>query len=117
MYIRCAWENGAFLQCDAADELKVNQGQISKIIGGHFKRPSGHAARLFEYAKRRLTESENPDASQELDNAQAVRNQLVNSLFSAWDGTTRGAEALIEILNGARQLSYQGKARLHGPMK
>lgn len=107
LYIRCAWENGVFSQAEAAAELGVDQGQVSKIVNGHFRRPGGHAARLFAYAKGRLEASGTFDTSRDRDGTQGMQNALIASLLSAWDGTTRGAEALIDILNGARQLQRQ----------
>ena len=41
-------------QASWAKVLKVDQGKLSKIIAGKSRRPSGHAARLFAYAKQRL---------------------------------------------------------------
>ena len=93
-----AWKLGLFRQEDAAVFLGINQGQISRIVRGDFKRPAGKAAHLFAYAKDRLNSHAKPD------NIAEMRNKLIHRLLETWDETLNGAQALMGILDGVQRL-------------
>lgn len=99
--ISSAWSAGLFTQVEAATSLQMNQGQVSRIICGKFKRPTGHAASLFAYAKKKL--ESRPDVPVTRDD-QALRSMLIWKLMETWDHTATGAEALANLLEAARQL-------------
>ena len=96
--IRAAWEEGLLNQTKAAHALGMHQSQVSKIINGRFRRPTGNAERLFKYAEQLLKKRLPSSAENEL------KAQLVKRLWAAWDGTAAGQRALVEILDGARRL-------------
>ena len=97
--IELAWKNGLFTQDKAAKALGVSQSQISKIVRGQFKRPTGKAKELFEYSKRLSAKS-----PKQLNVTESLRATLTERLFRAWDGTAEGAQALGDILDGAHKL-------------
>ncbi len=103
--IQTAWREKAFRQGEAAAELKIDQGQISKIVNGRFRRAAGNAAKLFEYANRRLA-----DAQQEGD-AETLRAALVKQLLATWDQTAPGAQSLMALLEAVRRLRGEGAPR------
>lgn len=96
-----AWSAGLFTQVEAATSLQMNQGQVSRIICGKFKRPTGHAASLFAYAKKKL---ESKCDALVTRNDQALRSMLICKLMETWDHTETGADALAGLLEAARQL-------------
>lgn len=104
---RRAAESKAFLQEEAARDLGVKQGQVSKIIRGQFVYPTGLPSRLYEYANARLTERNSGSchgggaANREVE---SMRKVLTDRLMDAWDETPDGAEALAVILDGAAKL-------------
>lgn len=102
--VKDAWQRRLFTQEEVARHLKVNQGQISKILNGHFVRPTGHALRLFEYANSLSVDQPAPDAE-----LQAMKARLIDKLMSAWDQSTQGARALEDLLDVARDLAATGR--------
>ena len=100
-FIREAWLRKEISQKDVARDLGIHQSQFSKLVNGLFKEADGHAARLFEYSKRRRRAVARTPASEE---AEVIRSALMERLMRAWDGTAEGARALEAILDGAAQL-------------
>ena len=100
-FIRGAWERKDISQREVARDLGIHQSQFSKLVNGQFKEAGGHAARLFEYSKRRQGASGRASTSTE---AELIRLALTERLLRAWDGTAEGAQALETILDGAARL-------------
>jgi transcriptional regulator with XRE-family HTH domain len=100
-FIRDAWVRKDISQKEVARDLGIHQSQFSKLVNGLFKETDGHAARLFEYAKRREVAGARAPASEE---AEMIRSALTERLMRAWDGTAEGAWALETILDGAARL-------------
>ncbi len=86
-------------QLALAASLRINQGQLSKILRGEFALANGHALTLFAYAKKRLSE-----AKDEAPDRPLLEAQLTQKLLAAWDGTKEGAAALGVMLDGAARL-------------
>lgn len=99
--IRDAWKKKEISQKEVARDLGIHQSQFSKLVNGLFKESDGHAARLFEYSKRRRGAGTREPASAE---AETMRTVLTERLMRAWDGTAEGARALETILDGAARL-------------
>lgn len=101
--ISSAFEAGLFFQVDAAQDLGIDQGQISKIVAGHFVRPTGRAAELFAYVNLKIAgQGKAPAVSSE--DAPALRAMLISKLLGTWDETPSGAQALGMLLDAAKQL-------------
>lgn len=98
--ISVAWTAGLLDQEEACLALGLNQGHFSKIVRGQFVRPSGRAAQVFEYAKRRLEAAQDFPKSQ----ASALPARLTEAVWGAWDGTPEGERALETILSGLREI-------------
>ena len=94
-----AWDAKLILQKEACLALGINQGHFSKLVRGHFKRPDGHAAQLFAYAKERLA-----GAPRRGEDLAQLRDRLTHQLLKAWDHTPEGANALGRILDGVQKL-------------
>jgi hypothetical protein len=106
--ISVAWTAGLLDQEEACLALGLNQGHFSKIVRGQFVRPSGRAAQVFEYAKRRLEAaggSPNPQAG-------ALPSRLTQAVWGAWDGTPEGERALEAILSGLREIRALARRKL-----
>ncbi|MCD6674633.1 MAG: helix-turn-helix transcriptional regulator [Burkholderiaceae bacterium] len=101
MFIRGAWERRDISQKEVARDLGIHQSQFSKLVNGLFKEADGHAARLFEYSKKRQGAGARAPASAEVE---TIRSALTERLMRAWDGTAEGARALEAILDGAARL-------------
>lgn len=93
-----AWSEKLLSQKDACLAIGIDQGHFSKLVRGMFKRPSGHAARLFEYAKEQLA-GPTPD-----EGLREWQQRLTDQLMRTWDHTPQGARALENILAGVAQL-------------
>ena len=89
-------------QLALAAALRIDQGQLSKILRGEFALANGHAMTVFAYAKERLGEAPDVPARGPL-----LEVQLTQKLFAAWDGTHEGATALGVLLDGAAQLIHR----------
>lgn len=100
-FIRNAWVRKDISQKDVARDLGIHQSQFSKLVNGLFKEADGHAARLYEYSKKR--QKAGPRAP-ETKEAEMIRSALTERLMRAWDGTAEGAWALETILDGAARL-------------
>lgn len=94
-----AWDAKLLSQKEACLAMGINQGHFSKLVRGKFKRPGGHAAALYAYAKERMSGASTPGE----DLAQ-LRERLTQQLLAAWDHTPEGARALGSILDGVKQL-------------
>lgn len=94
----------SFQQEDAARALGVHQGQISKILRGHFVRSSGLPQRLFAYANEVLAHDSSVHQDSLRDEHRELERELTLCLMNAWDRTSDGAKALISILDGLAKL-------------
>lgn len=99
--IRSAWLRGDISQRQVQQDLGIHQSQFSKLVNGQFKGTAGHAARLFEYSKRRAGAGQQRSSSTDTE---ALKAALTKRLIRAWDGTSEGAKALEAILEGLERL-------------
>ncbi len=98
--IALAWRTGRLPQQETCAALRIHQSQFSRLVNGRFVRPTGHAAALFAYAERQLKRHDRADPWPD----HRLKEQLLSELLAAWDGTRAGADALRQILRGARHL-------------
>lgn len=93
-------------QTEMGSALGINQGQMSKILKGNFALPTGHALRLFAYAKKQLNQTDDSPIDREV-----IASQLTKKVLAAWDGTREGAAALGVMLDGATRLGTRRAGR------
>lgn len=88
---RHAVESGAFLQCEAAHALGVQQGQVSKILAGKFIKPTGLALRLYEYANMQIRQLGLQAPAPQTDRSGAPSGQAYEgSRARTWQGRGEG---------------------------
>lgn len=98
--INAAWKAGRLPRKPTCANLRLNQGQFSRIVHGKFIRPSGHAAALFAYAKMRLS-GECTISEAKRDSA---AERLVQVVLATWDKTEEGAQALSTAIEAMGRL-------------
>lgn len=79
-----------------ADVTGIDQGQVSRLLNGRFVRVTGNALRLCKYADMVLRST--PTVPVQL------REKLVTSALSLWDGSEISAARTITLLDALRPI-------------
>lgn len=79
-----------------ANVTGIDQGQVSRLLNGRFIRVTGNALTLCKYADTVLHNT--PSVPTQL------REQLVTSALSLWDGSETSAVRTITLLEALRPL-------------
>lgn len=87
---------GAQAQSVIADATGINQGQISRLLSGQFVRVRGNALHLCKYAEKVLRSSSTPTTQ--------LRQRLVSSALSLWDGSEVSAARTIALLEALKPI-------------
>lgn len=105
--IHAAWKSGLLPQEQTCSELRLDQGQFSKIVNGKFTRPSGHAAALYAYADMQLRGIRAAPATEK----DAAAQQLIQVVLATWDKTEAGAQALSTAIKAMGRLQEVARHR------
>lgn len=87
---------GAYSQTYIANVTGIDQGQVSRLLSGKFVRVTGNALRLCKYADMVLRTT--PTGAAQL------REKLVTSALSLWDGSEISAARTITLLDALRPI-------------
>lgn len=105
--IHIAWKAGLLPQGKTCSDLRIDQGQFSKIVNGKFSRPTGHAATLYAYANMQLRGIHAASAV----GRDAAAQRLVQVVLATWDKTEAGAQALSTAIMAMGRLQEVARHR------
>lgn len=75
----------------------IDQGHVSKLIRGDFKRLDGRALQLCEYANKAITSA----APTEIE----LREQIIRKALALWDHTEPSARRVVALLEAISAFS------------
>lgn len=92
------WKELKLPQSEIARETGLDQGSVSKLLRGTFRKLDGRAYRLWEYAKVQADKAGyTPDKAGQIN----ADRRLEEKINRVWDKTEEGAEALLKLLDAA----------------
>ena len=101
------WKDLEVPQREIAQETGLDQGSVSKILGGAFRNLQGRAYRLWKYAKRQADKAGYKAGKR---SGGKIDLRLTEKINHVWDRTDEGAEALLKLLDAADMIQ-KGRIR------
>jgi transcriptional regulator with XRE-family HTH domain len=95
------------LQREIAKGTGLNQGSVSKILGGSFKKLEGRAYQVWKYASQKAAERGYKPSRQP---ARKPDPRLTEKIAQVWDRTEAGANALLKLLEAADLIQKRRRA-------
>ena len=92
------WKDLKLPQREIACETGLDQGSVSKLLRGTFRKLDGRAHRLGKYAKAKADKAGYTPARASRTKADHRLEEKINRV---WDKTEEGAEALLKLLDAA----------------
>lgn len=86
------------LQTEIAAGTGMNQGSVSKILGGSFKKLEGRAYKVWKYASQEAAKRGYKPSRQPAGKPDA---RLTEKIAQVWDRTEAGTRALLKLLEAA----------------
>lgn len=92
------WKDLKLPQREIARDTGLDQGSVSKLLRGTFRKLDGRAYRLWKYAKAKADKAGYTPARA---SRTKVDHRLEEKISRVWDKTEEGAEALLKLLDAA----------------
>jgi len=82
----------------------IHQSQVSRLLGGDFKKVNGRALELCKYAKNMLHSPRQQRGK--------FREEIIHSALALWDGSDASGTQLIQVLQSIKKLGLERQKRL-----
>lgn len=101
------WKNLKVQQSEIARETGLDQGSVSKILRGSFRKLEGRAYQLWKYAKSRAEKGGYKPGTPLKAKTDPRLEEKINRV---WDQTEEGAEALLKLLDAAELIQKRRRS-------